>query len=133
MQPRPWHVFRVVDQKDDEEERFLRDIPTGVEMCRGIGVVHHFSHTTRGRTVFAVSPPVHHPDNALKDRYLPRNQPGTRSYRDEVKLKRETYANFKILNGTFPPSPWKMRRFWIWENANCNFSLLNISFYISGM
>lgn len=95
MQPRPWHVFRVVDQKDDEEERFLRDIP-GVEMCRGIGVVHHFSHTTRGRTVFAVSLPVHHPDNALKDRYLPRNEPGTRSYRDEVNLNGKSAWIFQM-------------------------------------
>lgn len=48
--------------------------------CLGDGVVHHFSHTTRGRMVFAI--PIaddDHPDNALKDGYLSRSEPGTLS------------------------------------------------------
>lgn len=66
-----------MDQKDDEEERFLRDIP-GVEMCRGIGVVHHFSHTTRGRTVFAISPYPSTIQIMLLKTDIPReNEPGT--------------------------------------------------------
>lgn len=48
--------------------------------CLGDGVVHHFSHTTRGRMVFAIPLADDHPDNALKDRYLSRNEPGTLSY-----------------------------------------------------
>lgn len=62
-------------------------------MCRGIGVVHHFSNTTRGRTVFAVSLPVHHPDNALKDRYLSRNEPGTRSHVNSNEKSSRNFPN----------------------------------------
>jgi len=41
--------------------------------------VHHFSHTTKGRMVFAIPLADDHPDNALKDGYLSRNEPGTLS------------------------------------------------------
>lgn len=44
--------------------------------CLGDGVVHHFSHTTRGRMVFAIPLADDHPDNALKDGYLSRSEPG---------------------------------------------------------
>jgi len=47
--------------------------------CLGDGVVHHFSHTTRGRMVFAIPLADDHPDNALKDGYLSRSEPGTLS------------------------------------------------------
>lgn len=101
-----------MDQKDDEEENASFGTFPGWRCVGGLGLCIIF-HIPRGggRFLPSLPLPVHHPDNALKDGYPPRNEPGTSDRgRSLVENLAWIYSNWRQLGDG--------------EGVNRNFSFL---------